>query len=370
MNISDIITGEDVLSEAFTHPHLKVTSRTKKFPDIDKAMGVVEKTIQLLFARTVAGQIIPALTDTYQRYVLLNGEHEEAENKPEWESGMDDQVEALIEAYVPHLSADWLGNHTIDCGIHLDDGINKFCMSLGKEFFKQLTYQKSPAKIMSNTGITKNEVEMWLNEHIETNRGSKKENETMTTEDEPLAVIVAKIKAHIGDDHDVMAVYDDLDLVSDMDDILAQGAAPRLGLQEPDIQHLQALRFQHEDKTPEVIYELVKAVESETKPKKKATAKKAKPAAKKKEKQPEEGEMLLDSDMLLRLKEYGGVGDKDMAEALGLSRATYNKWTKGQGERTVDEEGYNVLRQRFVTHLNELHLGLAALDGTEAHVVS
>lgn len=363
LKLSDLIEAYNVLDKAFEHPSLKVTNRTKKLPTVEDALKVVEKTVQLVTAQTVADQIIPAMEQMYVNYTLLNGEHADAEDSGEWEAGLDDQVEALIEAYVPYLSADWLGNHTIDCGIHEEDGIKKFCLSLGKEMFKQLTYGKTPAKVLSSAGITKDEVEKWLEDHIKTNR---EETPAMDAENPQLQAVLKKMHDHLGTGYDVMEVFDDIDLASDEDDLLAQGAAPRLGLDKDDIRILQAIRLEHEDDTPQFIFDALQAP-----PEEKKSTKKSKPKAKEKPKTSttETVSGSINPLILSMMKDYGGAKDADMAKELGVSRATYNNWVKGKGSLELDDDQKATLRETLLMHVNALHEALGMLDGTEAVIV-
>lgn len=371
MQIANLVDTMEVLDEAFKHPHLKVTPRTKKFPDIEKAMEVVNKTLQLTTARTVAAQIKPIIEEKYQSHTFMDGEHEDADSKDEWESAVDDMVEEAIEEYVPFLSADWLGNHTIDCRLHEEDGIDKFCTSLGKEVFKQITYGKPPADVLSEAGIAKTEVEMWLGEHIENN--SKKRTEDMSDDgpDDDVAAILNKVKAHVGDDYNIMEIYEELELVIDDDEILANGAGARIGLEPEEVQVLQMVTLEQGDDTVDF---LSKALEkADAKPKKKA---KKKAAPKKKAKKADDAPDLKPSEggeipgmVFMTLKESGGAQDKVMCELVGVSRATYNNWCKGKGERTLEGEHLEALRQEFVNRINDLHFALATLDGSEAVVI-
>lgn len=370
LNLSDLIDPYSVLEKAFEHPSLRVTTRTKKLPTNDDALKIVEKTIQLETASKVAEQLIPAMETMYLNYTLLNGEHGDADERGEWEAGLDDQVEALIEAYVPYLSADWLGNHTIACGLHEEDGIKKFCMSLGKEMYKQLTYDKTPAKVLSGAGITQKEVEGWLDDHIKTNR---KETEPMDANDDKLQGILAKMHEHLGKGYDVMEVFDDIDLASDEDDVLAEGAAPRLGLDKDDVRVLQSLRFEHEDATPQFIFDLLQAgppKEEKKKPasKKAPAKKKAEPKKETKATEEVEGD-AIDPIILSHMKEYGGAKDTEMAKDLGVSRATYNNWIKGKGSLELDDDQKSTLRDTLLMHINALHEALGLLDGEEPIVV-
>lgn len=321
MNLSDVVDSYQILEATFADKKLRVTPRTKKLPVIDDALKVVEKQIELAFVASIVAGLAPALTATVANYEQVNGAYDVTEDQYAWTAGLDDQVEAVIENYVPFLSADWLGSNLDDTGVQLEDGVNTFCKNLGKEFYKQQTYGKKPGQVLSSAGITTGEVEKWLEEHIAAGRGS-----TATADEDEAALqsIMVKIKSYIGASYDVMEVYEDLDLASDEDQILAEGAAPRLGLEAEEVIVLQNARLEHGNKVADFLFEqLEKADTEEEKPKSK---KKGKAKAKAEESFEEvEG---FSTEPLRALKESGGAKDTEMAKLLGVSRATYNNWLK------------------------------------------
>lgn len=375
MKLSDFTTGpEKVIDEAFRHPVMKIKPRAANpYPTLDDALKATISAIEYQVVNAVADQVRPILTDLLQLQELTDGEFEQADDPDAWESALDDQVENAIEDYVNTLSADWLANHTIGCGLHLKDGIEKFIMSMGREMYKQLTYDKTPAQIMSAAGVVKQQIEARLDTH-----NTAKEEPDMDTQNEERDAVIAKIAAHVGKDYDVMQVYEDLDLVSDDDENLAMGAAPRLGIDETDVEWLQMERLTHGEDTADVLSAaLAEAVKGGAKkPVKKAAPAKPKAAAKKPAKakaEPEDeaasSEGAVSAESLQKLKEACTFKDVDVAQAMGVSRATFNNWVNGKTAADLSADQYTALRSEVVTRLNALHEVLGELDGGEPEVV-
>lgn len=391
MKLYEIVSAEEILDAAFQLPTMKIKPRSAKRPTEEMAMKAALLETEAAVVRVISQQVHDVLADEYESFCMINGTWEEAEDKDEWEDQADKLVDEAIKPWYPYLSQSWLGENTIATSLHLEDGLNKFCVSLGTEYFKQVTHdnkerrQASPAKILSAAGITKDDVLTRLERH---NNPTNEEIETMTEQQSAdLDSVLQKIAAHLGKDYDANAVYNDLDLATDDDEILAAGAAPRLGLDESDIPTLQAERMIHGTDAIDIIMQGVQAVldggtekkgkgkkaKKEAAPKPAATEAKAVPAplppptpAQVASYDNEEGN--LDSAILLALKECGAV-DAEMAKGMGVSRATYNNYANGKTSLSPNETQYNFLRSELVDRANKLAEALAALDGTEPQVV-
>lgn len=379
MNLSDLISKQDVLDEAFNLPVMKIKPRSNRRPDLDTALKATVSAIEKLTIAAVAEQVKELLEPEIEMFILTEGEHESSANKDEWELALDDIVEQAIEPFVPNLSQNWLGVHTIGSGIHLENGLAKFAASLGKEFYKEVTHElgKSPAQIMSSAGVVSLDVETRLAVH---NNQSPIE-ETMTkapNEDQTLQDVIERIALYLGKDFDANLVYDDLDFASDDDEILAQGALPRLGLDESDIATLQEARMISGTDFIDEVLQGVEAYHEGGKKKKGGKAAKA-PAAPKKETKPKAEKPNRASDakptadhmpatILLALKDCG-VQDTAMAKQLGFSRATYNNYLNGKSEFKPTEDQSTIIRNEVVDRVNKLHEALAAIDGGEPHAV-
>lgn len=368
MYLSDLLQKDIILQKAFEHPAMKIKPRSEYRPDIDVALKAVVSTIEYGVLTSISDRLKPALEDILEFQILMDGEHDEAENKGDWESAVDDAVEIAIEQYVPVLSADWLGRNTIDCRLHEENGIDKFCKSLSKEVFKQLTYEKTPAQVMSNAGILKADVEAMLQRHLTPTNTEIEQMSDQQAAD--LDAVIERIAEHVGPDYDILDITAQLDLASEDDDVLAMGAGKRLGLAEEDVQVLQGERFTYGDETGNMLADMLAAHFSGEETKKPAAPKKGRPTAtpKKTKADPEAENEVLAASVLTTLRDCGAK-DGDMATLMGVSRATYNNWSNDKTPCTPDDDHKNALRDVIVAKINALHEALASVDGTEAEMV-
>lgn len=365
MHVQDYTGDKDVLLDAaFSSPKL----HPKKQPTIDTAMRVVGDTVTKHAKKAIAAEVCIDLMDKIAMYEIANGEYEDLDgvsaSHSDYESGMDDAVEAALERWDDYLSADWLGRNTVDTQVWLSTDadrsiVDKLAESAAKEVFKQLTANKTPAQVLSSAGIVQADVEGRLASHIKT----KREN-SMTTTEPDITGVVAKIKAYVGKGFDQMAVYEDLEtLVEETDEILAGSAASRLGINAEDVEVLLLAALDMEDPASD----LLELVTAHKEPSKRTTAK-AKKEAKARTKA-EEAANGLEPSVFQALKGCG-AGDTAMAEALGVSRSTYTNYVKGKTHLVPDEDQYAALRKELVERSNMLLAGLAALDGTEPQQVA
>jgi hypothetical protein len=387
MYLSQVATKEQVFDAARAHPSLKVTSRTKNLPTLETAQKVVLNSLEYVVAKNIQEQLIPVMQDVLETHEMMYGKRDDCdtdEATDAWDEGLDTAFEAAIAPWVPYLSADWLGNNTISCGLHEDGAISKMGGSIGREVYKQLTYalSKTPNQILVNAGILPDEISQMLEQHIaaSTNQTAEEKEAAAEQQGNEVETVVAKIAAHVGKEYNIMEVYNDLDLASDDDEILANGAAARLGISEQDVFALQMYRLEHGGDTPDKLDAMLKQVVSgKAKPAKKrgkekpadevmpATPKTPRKGAKAADALPEAG--TIDASIFTALKVNGGAGDKDMAEGMGLSRATYNNFVNGKTPCVPSPEQYQFIRGQLVTRAQALLDALGALDGTQPHVV-
>lgn len=358
MYVQDFTGDKDaLLAEAFKSPKL----HPKKNPTHEIIMRGIGDTVAKVAKAKIAHEIDIDLMDAVAMHEINNGEYADlpedpARERDEYESALDDAVEAALEKWHDVLSADWLGKNTVDTGLwHSTDEdrtlVQKLAESAAKEVFKQLTLDKTPAQILANAGILTADVTAYA------------ENQNPKTGDTNVADnlddVIAKTKTHLGKDFDQMSVYDDLEMViEEDDDILAGSAASRLGMSEEDVAVMQMAALDMDD-GPSDVLELLKAYTIPSGRKKTAEAKKEKAEAKAKT---EEG--AVDVLVLSNLKDCG-AGDTAMAEALGVSRSTYVNYLKGKTAFAPDADQYAHVRAELVTKANQMLEALAALDGTE-----
>ncbi len=370
MYLQDLIGGkEEVILAAMQNPGLA----PKRRPNIEQALKAVAGEVEYRVKQCVTKDVLPKIQDAYDMYVLMNGEYEDVgevegqeadedfvkASQDEYTSGLDDEVEKLLEPLEAHLSADWLGRNTIDTRLWEEGAISRLAESVGKEVFKQLSYGKTPAQILSNAGIVATDVEIYFEQHM----NQTQEKPMSNGDDDTLAAIAAKIKHRVGEGFDVSEVYADIELVCEDDEILAGGALARLGLEQADYDAIQMATLDHGDDTAEHLYNLVNAAAVEK-------VKAAKPAKPKKEATPAKVENAVDARVLQLLKDHSAVKDTDMSARLGVSRATYNNWLNAKNAFVPDGDQYTTLRDQIVEDVNGLLEALSVLDGTEQMAVS
>ena len=348
----------DILAKAMGHPALA----PKRKPTIEVALKAVAVELERECIDRVRDKMMPDFNDMYDMYVIDNGEYGdvEPERQNDYGAALDDRVEKIIEPLEALLSADWLGTHTIETRLWEEGAILKLSESLGKEIYKQLSYGKTPAQTLVNAGITKPMVEKALDEHL---NSEPKEDAPMS--DLSLEAVALKIKTRIGDDFDIMATLEEIELAIDDDPILSVGAGARLGLDEDETQSLQMVVIDEGAQASEVI---LNAVREATAPKatraKKGEAKPKKPKVEMPEGDP------IDPDVLTLIKEHGGTNDTAVAKALGISRATFLKYQKGEADFVLTDEQNEALRGILVEHVNGLLEAVAKFDKADQMAIS
>lgn len=359
MNVEDF-TGDaaELLAMAFRSPKL----HPKKTPNIEIAMRVVGDAVSKTAKAKLTDEINIDLMDAIAMYEINNGEYVEFVDAPtpardDYESGMDDVVEASLEDWNEYLSADWLGKNTIDTGVwestDMDRSIvMKLATNAAKEVFKQLTADKTPAQVLSSAGIVKADVEATL--------AQQSTGETdMTDNAEGIEGVIAKLATYLGKDFDTMAVYEDMEtLVEESDDILVSSAASRLGANVEDTEALQIAALGLDNPAAELVEMLENFKAPSARSKKRATK------AKKDAVSAEETANAVDPVVMVNLKACG-AGDTAMAEELGVSRSTYTNYIKGKTPFSPDGDQYTTMRTEVIERTNLMLAALSALDGIE-----
>lgn len=351
MYIADFLPNKtEVVSLAMASPKAKPGS------DNETLMRAVGDTVATLAKDKIEYEIHIDVSDAIAGYEVINGVHsdfegrEQERSRNEYESGLDDIVEASLEKYEEYLSADWLGRNTIDTRLWEDGAIEGFAKSAAKEVWKQLTFDKTPSQILANAGIVLSDVEGY----------SKPTKTGENTLSDNIDAVVMKVKLYIGKGYDPMAVFDDIAMVCEEDDeILCNAAAARIGMSVADVQVVQIAAMVMEDAPSKIADMVANAVIPSGR--KNAAVAKAEKAV--------NLENAVPVSVFEALKECG-ASDTTMAESLGVSRSTYINYGKGKSPFVPEGEQYKTLRVDVVTRANLLLAALAALDGTEAAVVT
>lgn len=393
LNIYKLIDTSDLVDKAFEQPTIKIKPRSAKRPTLEAVVKAVAAEIQEAVIDKIAADVQAVISEAYEGHTAIYGEHKDCaaiEERDAWEEAADEMVEEAITPWTDMLSQNWLGVHTIASSLHLENGVLNFCNSLGKEYWKTLTNDPdtgksiSPVKILASANILQAELEARLTEH---NNPTEKEKEAMANEQNAeMERVIGKMAEYLGKDFDAMTVYDDVDLASGDDEILANGAAPRLGLTEEDVLVLQNERLMHGDDIMDMVNSQIEAYFETSKKKPAAKKTKAKtepvedeeeeyapapvktPKKVKVEKSADETEGDIDPTVLLALKECGAT-DNTIAQGIGVSRGTYNNYVNGKTVFEPNAEQASFIRGELVDRINKLHEALAIVDGTEPEVV-
>lgn len=219
-----------ILTRTMAHPALA----PKRKPTIEQACKVAVSEVEMTFIEQVTACMEPQLEELVGAYKLNGGEREDHENPDEWDSGLDDQFENLLEPWQAWLSANWLGVNTIDSGLHEDNATSKMATKIAREVWKQTVSGRTINQQLSSAGITQPDVEVYFEQHLAA-QPQQQEAEVLQENKDELHGVLVKIKLAIGDGFDQMEVFGDLELALDDDEILAAGAAPRLGLDADDL---------------------------------------------------------------------------------------------------------------------------------------
>lgn len=359
MNLYDIVTGQQVLDAA-----IAATKWTKpKEATFDKWQKEVVKQVKDLTVAHFVAEIEPVVRAAYDEHVATIGERDMAEmlgsNVDEWDSGLDDRLETICEPYQATLSADYLAKATIDNGIRNADGVAVWCKEFGVEMYKGLTQGRTPAQILAAVSILPETLQQWHAYAAATYNTPEKAEQTAESEQSELDRIVTKIKGHIGDDYDETDITDALDMVLDDDDILAYGAAARLGIEvsEADELRTQALGGGIDKQS---LLELVKASDLPI------------PAARRSRNAPKnapgsegpKGEEIP-TEVFQALKQHSAIKATEFAAELGVSRSSYLNYENGKTKLTPTTEQRQLIRDRLLADLSGLLGALEHLEPNE-----
>lgn len=361
INIYDHVTPQQALEGA-----VSITKWTKqKEATLAKFSENIIKFTRDTITEKFASEIADAVNEAYNQHVELHGERDMApmlgSNVDDWDSTLDDALEAIVEDYVPDLSQDWLATATTggSAGLHEEGGAEKWCLSFGKEIWKQATYQKTPAQQLAAIGIVGTAtIEQWFAYGQSTGTTVAAQADADQAEHADMDDALNSIIEYFGDGFDEAEVKDALDMVMDDDDILAAGAAARIGLGDDGITALRAVKDQY---SPSAVIDLLNDLRSG------ATPSVASPKAAKRDPGAPRGDAIPPS-VLMALKEHSAAQDGGMAEALGVSRGTYTNYQKGKTDFNPTTEQRTVVQDRLVTDILALVEAYDELTGGNAAV--
>lgn len=353
-----LVTKDAILAEVLRHPD--ITSKKKVTPA--QGMKAAGACASALAIAAVAAQVIPKLQEAYEMHELTYGEVDilDDNNADEWHSALDDAAENVAQEYSELLSADWLGKNTVDARLHEEGNIEGFAKSMGAEVYKTLTAGKKPGQVLSALGVVQDDVVAALSAL----EGTRDDNSTQA---ETVAVLQVMVET-IGSEFDPLALYDELEMASGDDDILANGAIERIGGAEMHVPVLRLFRSTMGAGAVDALLEMITNLAAD--PHAYGEDKLHIPQSLKRDSEPagitpkEAPEGSLDPEVLKLLKAHANVMDKDVAERLGISRATFNNKVNGKGQPITDPAQIAIIREILSEHANALVKAVHMLDGT------
>lgn len=375
-------------ADVFTDAAQDVKIAPKKKPTLEAVLTAIVKAVERRAVAGAAALIRDDLEECYEMHVLMRGDHEAAAAQGDdpleaWETALDEAVETLISPYKDVLSNDWLGRETIDTRLWEEGALDTFATSFGKEVFKQLCWQdgkpeegggkpKTPAKILASAGITTSAVLGQFGDRISKAEGGNRDDGSAATAAQPQAepteldTVLDTIFERVGADFDIEGIQEELTLVFDDDDLLAKGAAQRLGIEdEGDINTLQLLGLNEGDGAAKAVIDglLARKTGAAAAPAAPKRGAGRKPAAETPAGDP------IPTEVLALLAAHGGTPNAQMAEKVGVSRATYANYATGKTQLVPTDDQRAALRSEVVAHVNGLLQALAQIDGAEPMAV-
>lgn len=322
--------------------------------------------------------IIETLREKYDEYTMFNGERPPVPggDPAEWDSGLDDAVAEVFAPHVESLSADWLGKNTVDCRLHEDGEVAKLARNFANEVWKNVTTGKAPLAALAEANVSLE----WVR-YVCT--GSTEAPEADTPPSFDMGGVVETLKAILavaGEAFDPMALYDELDNASDTDDVLAIGAMQRLVPHVDEsghryyalqLQNFRACNAEAPDKLLEMLtalatnpsaYDNLPTAVVDDVPLPSERKSRSRP----KKSEPQEAPLgAMDHRILALLKDHANVADKELAEKIGVSRATMNNHVNGKTPFIPSDAQRDYIRNTVWEHLEGLLEAFSRLDGVQ-----
>lgn len=364
-------TTDEIFADAMGDPKIA----PKKQPTLEAVLTAIVKVVERRSIAGAAELVRDDLEELYEMHVLMFGERplEGDDTQADWDSSLDDKVEELFKPYADILSNDWMAVNTIDTRLDVEGAFDKAATSFGKEVHKQLCWQageavtgggkmKSPAQILASAGITTSAVLGKFADRISTAEGGNRTADAPAPEPTPsdtpeLDAVMDAVFERVGIDYDVGATREELELALDDDEVLAMGAAQRIGI--TDEQGVNALQMFSLNEGAQALDKLMSmladrslaAKDPKPKPARATPAKRAS----------ELDNPGLDPLVLSSLQTHSGISAATMAERLGVSRATYNNYVNGKTVFHPDDVQRQTIREQIEADLNGLQNALDLL---------
>lgn len=373
LTLEGLTGGKDSILEGVqTHPAFRRCNG-----NATKALAAAAAYVEETCVFNVADAIHTALVDAYETHVAIYGPAEDITDATgdEWHGAVDDAMEEALSPWASILSADWLGRKTVDTRVHEEDALDDLARSAGAEAFKQIAGGRKPGQLLAALDVLKADMEALL----AVPRAALDPDEVRVKTIGVLHRILTSATG-AGVTLDPLDVYDELDSITDPDDALADGAAQRLRASGADKETLRDYRALHPvgalDTLTEMFAELQEnpsAYEAELNALKDADGDAEKSSAPPPPPPPPSAAATatatatahegLPPEVLSRLKQYANVKDKDVAEKLGMSRATFNNKVNGKGDPITDPGHIATIREILSEYADGLAHAVRLLDG-------
>lgn len=353
-----------ILEQAAADP--KIAKKRK--PDQDQVVIAVVKVVERRSIAGAADLVRDDLQEALDTYLLVQGDRFMADDPDEWDSGLDDKVEAIFAPYNDVLSSDFLATATIDSGLAVEVGVEAVAQKFGKEVYKQLCWLagdkdtpgklKQPLQILTSAGILTSDILGHFGDRIATSEAPVVETPAeIAAEAATLDASINTMRKWLADNF-VSAVDPDLlgNLV-DSDDTLSQGAATQLGLSPADAVAFQMLAMDKGDAgAVEYIQQQLSFDYVDEPAAVPAPPSPPKPVASK-------GTGPRMNDVLHALKAHGGTALNDLATLVGVSRGTLNNYLNDKTDWTPDDDVKGRVMARIEEHMAGMMSARALLEG-------
>jgi hypothetical protein len=355
--------SEAIIAEAMKDPKLK------KGRTAETCTAAVLKVVASAAQDEAKSLVREAIQNAYDLCEIRYGDRKflDGDEAVEFDADIGTALEEDVFAeYKENLSNDWLATFD-EIALHEDGGAERLATSFAKELYKQLCWQagndpatagklKTPAQILSNAGITPNDIVVAFNLSGEPVSASSAEEHREPPGD--IDGVVSKLFERVGKDYVADDVRSEVELLVDSEDILANGAAARLGLDESDVATCQALSIDEGDANAvEIIMTALDAARTGVFQSKPLPGKPGrKPATEAGTGSP------VPAAALAALVAHGGSSATVLAEGIGVSRATFNNYCNDKTPFIPTEDQRAYLRGVVTSHRDSLDTVLDELD--------
>lgn len=351
-------TKEDILGEMLAHPGFIRTGGS-----VEQAMKAALSAAELRCVRAVVSVVEPQLADVLDTHYLLHGDADSLDdaNADEWHSALDDAVEAVFAPWESVTSASWRGERTVDTRLHEENAVHELAQKAGFEVFRELSAGRTPAKVLSALGVVQGDIETALAQIVPRGEGANVDIATI------VAVLSTVLDMAEVTGRPLKELKEEIDLMSDTDATLADGAAERCGISTEDAAALCRFRVSSGVGAVDTLYSMLETLDGDRGA---FDGMEAPPdvggdgtAPVIESNVPQPTGAGLPPEVLAAIRDHTPEKDKDVADALNVSRQTFINKVNGKGDPITDPAQVAAVRGILQKHLDGLTAALALIDG-------